>query len=408
MESPKITTYPQEETFSPVSEEKFGKEETPVMEYSEDSTSPHDEPLLPNEDIVTEPEEPYTIDTSADNDFKKETYPQSPEENIHFAMEEDYAMEYNKNNTSPPNKSLKLEEDIALVTEHEETHAMHSGNGNDSEEESFSPVRRPEIATADSPVMEPRNEDSDSHVESSSLRDDFITGQASTSETAPVDNGMPRTPDMGGTCFEENVSPVISERERPSPIGTDHSVPEKTYDMGDLFLDATSAESPTVAERAPSTLRETPPATPKTPVKVKTPARKTTSPGVKRTPVATPKTPVLAPQVTERKSLMERARAVRETREARLREKAADMESALVTAEREAIGKVRETFTKFRESFRAEMRYLQSYQPSSVADEAPKAAVSVIFLLGSYIFLLATIYGLTATSVFPFLSRFVF
>ncbi|CCC11940.1 hypothetical protein SMACR_05154 [Sordaria macrospora] len=434
MESPKITISPHEETFSSRSEEEFGKEKTSVMEYSDNSTSPQDESLLPKGDIVTEPEEPYAIDSTADSDVEKETYPQSPRETIPSAMEEDYTMEYNKDNTSPPNQPFQPEEDIPIVTENKDTYAMHSDNDNNSDNESISPVRAVQDVTKTSPVLKSNDEDSNSREELSSSRDDFLTGQASAAEEALVDNDMPTTPDMGGTRFEDNASPVISEREQPSPIETDHSVPETTYPMEDPFVDVPSAESPTVAERTAPTLRETAPSTnttpvkqrtparkrtpytPKNPVRVKTPARERTSPLAERTPAAPPKIPVLAPQVTDKQSRLERARAVRESREARLKEKGGEMEKTLATTGKGAITKMRESFTKLRDNFRAELHDLRSYQPSSDADEpspnadeAPnKAAVSVIFLLGSYIFLLVTICGLAATSVFPFLNRFVF
>lgn len=377
MELPKITISPHEETFSSRSEEEFGKEKTSVMEYSDNSTSPQDESLLPKGDIVTEPEEPYAIDSTADSDVEKETYPQSPRETIPSAMEEDYTMEYNKDNTSPPNQPFQPEEDIPIVTENKDTYAMHSDNDNNSDNESISPVRAVQDVTKTSPVLKSNDEDSNSREELFSSRDDFLTGQASAAEEALVDNDMPRKPDMGGTRFEDNASPVISEREQPSPIETDHSVPETTYPMEDPFVDVPSAE---------------------------------------RTPAAPPKIPVLAPQVTDKQSRLERARAVRESREARLKEKGGEMEKTLATTGKGAITKMRESFTKLRDNFRAELHDLRSYQPSSDADEpssnadeAPnKAAVSVIFLLGSYIFLLVTICGLAATSVFPFLNRFVF
>ncbi|KAK1779910.1 hypothetical protein QBC45DRAFT_464555 [Copromyces sp. CBS 386.78] len=370
------------------------------MESPKDSTSSQKESLLPapEEENVVEKKPVAEFDEASDSE--KESSPHAPEEE-NISIEDDYLMEYSKDEdgTSLPNELIQPEEDI--MPKHEEaSYVMHSDHDSDGEEESFSPVRKAKIVTDNSPVLEPSNEPSDSRKESFSLLDDLITGKASAAEDmeAPVDAFMPRTPDVEEVhvVHVENVSPVVSEL--PSPIETDHSVPEKTYFMEDPFVEAPSVENtnPTVAERAPPTVTE------------KTPAREKTSP-VEESAAVVPPTPVLAPQVTAKKSLEERVRALRESRKARMNEKTPDMEKpAPVTTGKGAFIKMREKFTKFRENYRAEMHYLRSYQPCSDGDEVRLAAVSVTCLFGFYVFLLTIVFSLSATSVFPFLKRFVF
>ncbi|KAK3949930.1 hypothetical protein QBC32DRAFT_377453, partial [Pseudoneurospora amorphoporcata] len=367
-----------------------------TMESPKDSTSPQKESLLPapKEDNVVEKKPVTEFDDASDSE--REFSPHAPEEE-NISIEDDDLMEYSKDEdgTSLPNELIQPEEDIIPKHEEASSYVMHSDHDSDAEEESFSPVRKVRIATDNSPVLEPSNEPSDSRRESSLLLDDLITGTASAAEEAPVDAFMPRTPDVEEVHVVENVSPVVSEL--PSPIETDHSIPEKTsYFMEDPFVEASSVENPTVAERAPPTVRE------------KTPAREKTSP-VEESAAVVPKTPVLAPQVTSKKTLEERVRALREIRKARMMKKTPDMEKpAPVTTEKRATTKMREKYTKFRENYRAEMRYLQSYQPCSDGEQVRSAAVSVTCLFGFYVFFLTIVFSLSATSVFPFLKRFVF